>query len=347
MKRHEQNPIIRLEDVKPSADGMEIIGVFNAGAAVYHNEIILLLRVAEKPVSHSADQVCVPYFDEDTRTVRIKTISKSDPDYDFSDARVIKSRSGQKYLTSISHIRIARSTDGVHFRIPDTPAIEAFDKYTAFGVEDPRVTRIGEEYYINFSAASYYGIVTRLFRTRDFARFEDLGNIFHPDNKDVAIFPQKIGGLYYALHRPSTSEYGKPNMWIASSPDLIHWGDHKLVAAVRENSWEDTRMGAGAPPILTEHGWLILYHGADEANRYCMGGMLLDKEKPWQVLERLETPLLEPTEQYETTGFFGNVIFACGAVEVKDELLIYYGAADDSICLARTNVKEILAQMGY
>ena len=78
-----------------------------------------------------------------------------------------------------------------------------------------------------------------------------------------------------------------------------------------------------------------------------MGGMLLDKEKPWQVLERLETPLLEPTEQYETTGFFGNVIFACGAVEVKDELLIYYGAADDSICLARTNVKEILAQMGY
>lgn len=213
-------------------------------------------------------------------------------------------------------------------------------------MEDPRVTQIGEDYYINFSAASYFGIVTRLLRTRDFEKFEDLGNVFHPDNKDVAIFPQKIRGLYYALHRPSTSEYGKPNMWIASSPDLVHWGDHKLVAAVREDSWEDTRMGAGAPPIPTEYGWLILYHGADESNRYCMGAMLLDKEKPWQILKRLEKPLLEPTEPYETTGFFGNVIFVCGSVEVKDELLIYYGASDDSVCLVRTSVKEILTQLG-
>ena len=213
-------------------------------------------------------------------------------------------------------------------------------------MEDPRVTQIGEDYFINFSAASYFGIVTRLLRTRDFEKFEDLGNVFHPDNKDVAIFPQKIRGLYYALHRPSTSEYGKPNMWIASSPDLVHWGDHKLVAAVREDSWEDTRMGAGAPPIPTEYGWLILYHGADESNRYCMGAMLLDKEKPWQILKRLEKPLLEPTEPYETTGFFGNVIFVCGSVEVKDELLIYYGASDDSVCLVRTSVKEILTQLG-
>ena len=347
MKRYEHNPIIRPEDVKPSADGMEVIGVFNAGASLYNGEIILLLRVAEKPVSSSADRVAVPYFDEETETIRIKTILKSDPDYDFSDARVIKSRSGQKYLTSISHIRVARSTDGVHFRISDTPAIRAFDKYTAFGVEDPRVTRIGEDYYVNFSAASYFGIITRLFKTRDFEEFQDLGNIFHPDNKDVAIFPRKIGELYYALHRPSTSEYGKPDMWIASSPDLVRWGDHKVVAAVREGSWESARMGAGAPPILTEQGWLILYHGADEANRYCMGAMLLDAERPWQVLKRLEMPLLEPTEPYETTGFFGNVIFVCGAVEAKEELLIYYGAADDSVCLARSSVKELLARMGY
>lgn len=346
MKRYERNPIITVQDVTPSAEGMEVIGVFNAGAAVYNDEIILLLRVAEKPVSRWEDLVSVPLFDEETGKVRIKTIRRSDPDYDFSDSRVIPSRSGQKYLTSISHIRVARSTDGVHFRVADRPAIQAFDKYTAFGVEDPRITRIGGDYYINFSAASYYGIITRLFRTRDFETFQDLGNIFHPDNKDVAIFPEKIGGLYYALHRPSTSEYGKPNMWIASSPDLIHWGDHRLVAAVRENSWEDTRMGAGAPPILTDHGWLILYHGADKTNRYCMGAMLLDREKPWQILKRMEAPLLEPEAPCETTGFFGNVIFACGAVESWGELLIYYGAADDSVCLARSSVKEILTQLG-
>lgn len=345
MTRYEQNPILRPQDVPPSMPGVKVIGVFNAGAAVYRDEIILLLRVAEMPVSPSPETVCVPYFDEESRTVRIKALQKSDPGYDFSDARVVTARSGQKYLTSISHIRVARSTDGIHFRIAEKPAIQAFDRYTAFGVEDPRITKIGEMYYINFSAASYDGIITRLFATRDFEEFRDLGNIFHPDNKDVAIFPEKIGGLYYALHRPSTSEYGKPNLWIAASPDLRHWGDHRLVAAVREGTWESTRMGAGSPPIPTEKGWLVLYHGANEGNRYCMGAMLLDPQEPWKLLRRYEQPLLEPEAPYETDGFFGNVVFVCGAVEKDGKLLIYYGASDDTVCLAEATIDEILEKL--
>lgn len=236
-------------------------------------------------------------------------LDRADPAYDFSDPRVIHSQNGQNYLTSISHIRYAESDDGIHYAVSDRPLISAYDEYTAFGVEDARVTQKGDTYYMNFSAASVYGIVTRLLSTKDFMAFHDLGNIFHPDNKDITIFPEKVGGLYYALHRPSTSEYGAPNLWIASSPDLIHWGDNKVVAAVRPGYWDNGRIGASCVPLLTEKGWLEIYHGATRENRYCLGAMLLKADEPWKILARSAVPLIEPEASYELEGFFGNVVF--------------------------------------
>lgn len=340
--RHPANPILKIGDVEPSQPCFEVIGVFNAGAISFQGKKILLVRVAEKPIVQEKQNIPVPIFDRSSGEVRVKLLERSNAEYDFSDPRVIRSKSRQNYLTSISHIRLAESEDGVHFTVASHPLIQAFDEYSAFGVEDARVTCLGDVYTVNFSAASELGIITRLFTTTDFVRFTDLGNIFHPDNKDVAIFPEKINGLYYAFHRPSTSEYGQPNLWIASSPDLIHWGDHQMVAAVRPGRWDSGRMGASCVPLKTPKGWLEIYHGATLENRYCLGAMLLDLNEPWKVLARSETPLLEPAAPYETDGFFGNVIFSCGLIQTGDKLDIYYGASDDSVCLAQTAVSEVL-----
>lgn len=340
--REKSNPIIRIGDLKPSRPDFEIIGVFNAGVAEFREKTILLVRVAEKPISESNTTVSVPIYNPERGEIEILRLQRENEEYDFSDPRVIRSKYGRNFLTSISHIRYAESRDGVHFTVDDHPLIYPMDEYTSFGVEDARVSQIDDTYYVNFSAASDFGIITRLMRTKDFKQFEDLGNMLHPDNKDVTIFPEKIGNLYYALHRPSTSEYGKPNIWIASSPDLIHWGDHRVVAAVRPNDWENGRVGASCVPLLTSYGWLEIYHGATKNNQYCLGAMLLQKDQPWKVLARGELPLLKPTESYELNGFFGNVVFSCGAVCRENQLRIYYGASDDSICLARTSKTDVL-----
>lgn len=344
--RSKENPIIKISDIRPWMEGFEILGVFNAGTAFYQGKYILLVRVAEHPIPQNESEVPVPIFNKDTGEIEILQLDKNDSNYDFSDPRVIHNKNGSAYLTSMSHIRYAESEDGVHFRVEDKPFIKAFDEYTAFGVEDARITQMGDTYYINFSAASNYGIITRLVSTKDFKTYTDMGNVFHPDNKDVTIFPEKINGLYYALHRPSTSEYGQPNLWIASSPDLQRWGDHKLVATVRDDYWDSGRIGASCVPFRTEKGWLELYHGATKENRYCLGAMLLKEEEPWKVLARCEVPILEPEAQYEREGFFGNVIFSCGHIREGDSLKIYYGASDDSVCMAETTVSEILDYLG-
>ncbi len=341
--KHPGNPIITTADVAPSRPDFKVVGVFNAGVARYEAQTLLLLRVAEAPVQNVEGKVLVPLYDSVRGSVEIRELDNGNGEYDTRDPRVVRARDGQNYLTSISHMRVAKSPDGVRFEIEKKPFIKSEDCYTAFGAEDARIARIGEHYYISYSAASEYGIVVRLAKTRDFVTYEACGNIFHPDNKDVALFPEKIGGLYYGLHRPSTSEYGRPNMWIASSPDLLHWGDHRLLAAVRPGSWDSGRIGASAVPFLTEKGWLEIYHGATRDNRYCLGVMLLDREEPWKLLARSELTLMEPDQPYETQGFFGNVVFSCGALEENGRVSIYYGAADESVCLAATTTEHLLS----
>jgi predicted GH43/DUF377 family glycosyl hydrolase len=339
--KYRNNPIISISNVTPSRSDFEVIGVFNAGTAILNDEIILLLRVSERPINKDENCVLSPIYDPIIDNIVIMKFDKSDEHYVFGDSRMIISCE-QSYLTSMSHLRVAKSKNGYDFKIEDKPALFSQNEYEAFGIEDPRITEIDGQYYITYVSVSNCGVVTGLAKTSDFKSFERLGNIFAPDNKDVVIFPSMIGGMYYAIHRPSSSVLGKPEMWIASSPDLISWGNHKRVAALREDKFDNGRIGAGAVPIRTEEGWLEIYHGATKDNRYCLGAMLLDLKEPWKVLKRSNEPLIEPSEIYEKNGFFDNVVFSCGLIQFGNSIKIYYGASDESVAVVDMNVDDIL-----
>ncbi|GGH86343.1 putative GH43/DUF377 family glycosyl hydrolase [Pullulanibacillus pueri] len=183
--------------------------------------------------------------------------------------------------------------------------------------------------------------------TKDFKTVERKGMIFAPENKDVLIFPEKINGKYYALHRPVPKSVGGPEVWIAESTNLVHWGNHKHLLGLRESMWDNGRIGGGAVPIKTDKGWLELYHGADKDHRYCMGAVLLDLNDPTKVIARSNQPILEPEADYEVEGFFGNVVFSCGALLEGDKVKIYYGVADTSMAGAELSLQDILDTLVY
>lgn len=342
--RYEKNPIIVPQDIPPYLEDYEVIGVFNAGVMRYGDEILLLLRVAERPVNHDPDVSLSPYYDVTKGQMDINRVKKGLPGYDFSDSRGIGTPEGS-LLTSISYLRIARSKDGLHFKIEGQPALFPENQYEIYGIEDCRITKIDDTYYINYSAVSNLGITTCLASTKDFTSIKREGVIFQPDSKNIVIFPQQINGRYYALHRPSSSSFGKPSMWIAESPDLLCWGNHRFLMGCRPGKWDEARIGASCVPIKLDQGWLEIYHGADRNNRYCLGAVLLDANQPWRVIARTERPILEPELDYETKGFFGNVVFSCGALHEDGKLKIYYGAADTSMCYAEVEVEEVLKHL--
>jgi predicted GH43/DUF377 family glycosyl hydrolase len=372
-----ENPIIRPEDVKPSRRDFEVIGAFNAGVARLGEEVILLLRVAERPVAGGADAVLCPIYDVDRGEIIIRPFARDDPRYDFSDPRLIVARASrlrtsapeapqpssrtlhrenappaqgqnperliavETYLTSISYLRLARSRDGIRFQIADAPALSPANRYETFGIEDPRITCLDGTYYIQYVGVSPLGVTTCLASTRDFESFERQGIIFHPDNKDVAIFPSRIGNRFYALHRPHSSLFLRNDIWLAESPDLLCWGNHRHLLATRDGMWDEVRIGAGAAPVRLDEGWLEIYHGADKNNRYCLGAALLDAEQPWKVLARSDKPLFAPETDYERTGFFGGVVFTCGLLCEEGKLKVYYGAADTSLCYAEIPLRDV------
>ena len=260
----------------------------------------------------------------------------------MSDPRVIR-YDGRDYLTTLSHLRLLCSEDGVHFREdPSYPAVFGRGELETYGMEDCRVVQIGDEYLLTFSSVSHYGVGVGLRSTRDWRNFEARGMIFPAHNKDCAIFDERIGGKYYALHRPSSPELGGNYIWIAESPDLEHWGHHRCIALTRPGLWDSVRIGAGASPIKTSAGWLEIYHGANKESRYCLGAMLLDLKEPWKVLARSEEPIMTPCTDYEQTGFFGNVVFTNGHLVDGDRITVYYGASDAVICGAHFSISEIL-----
>jgi len=134
--------------------------------------------------------------------------------------------------------------------------------------------------------------------------------------------------------------------WAAASPDLVHWGDHRLLLTQRHAGWESGRIGGGAPPLWTEAGWLSIYHAADNDNRYCLGAFVTDLKDPMRLLARSESPILVPEASYEVEGFFGQVVFTCGAIADGDRLRVYYGAADESMALAEGSLSAVLASLG-
>ncbi len=340
--RHPNNPLISPRDVKPSRPDFEVIGSFNAGAAAYDGEIVLLVRVAERPISTSPDVILCPHLDENGE-LTVTAIRRDDPNYDTSDSRLVTHRaSGELLLTSISHLRLARSRDGVHFTTADHPWLQAEPPYEAFGVEDARITPIEGRYYVNYTAVSPAGIATALVSTPDFTTIERHGLIFAPSNRDVTLFPEKVGGEYLCYHRPMPGMFARMNIWIATSPDLLHWGGLRLVL---QSSAAGGRVGGGAPPIKTDQGWLSIYHSADANNRYTLSAFLTALDAPGRIIAQSRGPVFAPEAPYETHGFFGNVVFTCGAVAEGDRLRLYYGAADEHVALAEGSVSELVASL--
>lgn len=342
--RSPNNPIIKPANIKPSRDDFEVIGVFNPAVTRYRDEIVLLTRVAERPVSSEADVVLAPYYDVKKRAVDVIKFRKDETSIDFSDPRLVKTAEGT-YLTSLSHLRVARSKDGVNFDVCNKPSIFPTNEYESFGLEDARITAIDEKFYIAYVAVSQLGVTTCLGSTEDFKDFKRHGIIFCPENKDVAVFPEKINGSFYALHRPASPLFNKNEIWIAESPDLFSWGNHRYLMGPVPGSWDEAKIGAGAVPFKINAGWLEIYHGADRNNRYSLGAVLLDSRRPWKILARSQEPVFEPQTDYERSGFFGGVVFSCGLLYEAGKLNMYYGAADTSICYAQIPLEEVLENL--
>ena len=338
--RFGENPILRPQDLRPSVEGMEVTCLLNPGVFRYQGKVWLLVRVAERP-AQIPGKTSFPILSPNGR-LKVLEFDSSDPRLDLSDPRVI-SFDGQDYLTTLSHLRLLSSEDGVHFTEPDnSKPFMGSGELETYGIEDCRVAQIDDTYYMTYTQVSSHGVGVGLRATRNWTDFDHVGMIFPPHNKDCAIFEEQIGGMYYALHRPSSPELGGNYIWLAESPDLIHWGKHHCLAHSREGYWDSARVGAGAAPIRTSEGWLEIYHGATNENRYCLGALLLDPDEPWRVLARSETPIMVPTTPYELEGFFGKVIFTNGHVVDGDQITMYYGAADSVICAAHMSISAIL-----
>jgi predicted GH43/DUF377 family glycosyl hydrolase len=333
--------------IPPSRPDLEVVGVFNPAVIRHEGEIVLLLRVAEAARPDSDREVTAPVYDADTGRLEVKRWRRDGEGVDTSDPRVV-TVNRRTWLTSISHLRVARSTEGIHFDVEPAPALSPSAGYESFGIEDPRITLLDGRYWINYTAVSPHGISTALASTTDFTTFQRHGIIFPPNNRDITIFPDRIGASYVALHRPMPEGIGQPAIWIASSSNLTSWGGHRLVASARDDSWDDAKVGGGAVPFRVRAGdtdaWLAIYHGVTSAPlTYSLAALLLDARDPARVLARSREPILSPETSYEREGFFGGVVFTCGALAEGDLVRIYYGAADGVTAVADLSLDEILA----
>lgn len=253
-------------------------------------------------------------------------------------------------LEGKSHLTVGRSKDGItgweiecDSLISPSQAAGPFEEY---GCEDPRITYLPElgKYAIVYTAYSPFGAGVAIATTEDFKKVERYGLVLAPSNKDAALFPRKINGNYWMLHRPVSGTI--EHIWLTDSNDLTHWGHPWCVLMERGGPmWDSLKVGAGNPPIETDEGWLILYHGVKgfaAGPTYRMGAALLDLDDPRRVIARLPYWILGPHEHYEVSGAVPNVVFGSGHVQVGDDLRVYYGAADTSVCLATASISELM-----
>lgn len=252
----------------------------------------------------------------------------------------------------MSHLTAARSADGIKdWRIDESPTFLADPvnyPEELWGIEDARITYLEEEsrYVIAYTAFGKSGPGVSLAATKDFKTFERFGLVMSADDKDAALFPRKLNGRYALIHRPST-DLGA-HMWLSFSPDLRNWGHHMVWLPARRGAWWDAnKIGLSPPPIETDRGWLVLYHGVRHhaaGSLYRVGLALFDKDNPELCLLRGQSWIFGPEAEYETTGDVGYVVFPCGWTLQADgdTLHVYYGAADTSICLAVASLSKLL-----
>lgn len=334
-----ENPLLRPADVTPSRPDLMVECLLNPGVFRFDGFIWLLVRVAERPQQIDG-QMSFPILKDGN--IDIHSFDLDDPLLDTSDPRE-PGYDGETYLSTLSHLRLFKSRDGIRFEDAQLPNLCGVGPLESYGIEDCRVASMDDgEFLLTYTATSVSGYGVGLRRTRDWQAFDLEGMMLPPANKDCAIFEEKVGGQYLCFHRPSGVGLGGNYIWLASSPDLRNWGGHTCLARTRPGMWDSSRIGAGAAPVRTDQGWLAIYHGADDNSRYCLGSLLLDLDDPTIVLARSAKPIMEPIEPYEREGFFGNVVFTNGHVKNGDELILYYGASDTVICQASFSIQQIL-----
>ncbi|OHB77489.1 MAG: hypothetical protein A2W31_12160 [Planctomycetes bacterium RBG_16_64_10] len=250
-----------------------------------------------------------------------------------------------------SSIYVGRSKNGVDgWRIEPEPILrhgQSGRQYELWGCEDPRVVYIDEYacWYITYTAYSPHGAAVAIARSKDLQRAERIGLIFPPNNKDAALFSRRFNGRWAVLHRPNAGG-GVENIWSAYSPDLVHWGDpHCVLPEGGGPAWDAAKVGAGPPPLLTQDGWLLIYHGVKVyAGQYVYraGAALLNQDEPHKLIARSRHSLFQAEHPYEKAGFVPNVVFPSGMLLRGDELWVYYGAADTSVCLATARLRDVL-----
>lgn len=290
----------------------------------------------------------------------------------------------------ISRLGYAKSKDGIYFQRLKKPVFVPEKSYEKWGIEDPRIVKIEGKFYITYAVLSRHAIKngggihqTALASTKDFVRFKRHGIITpkKTNDREVALFPEKINGKYVMLHRPQWTKETvfkrngklyletkyrnikwplkeiprylpeKQSIWIAYSKDLKNWSGHKVLMEPSEK-WEEIQIGVGAPPIKTNKGWLLIYHGVAGPGQKAVyikslgihraGACLLSLKNPSRIIARTKKPILEPEKKYELFGDTQKVVFPEGAVVIKDKLFVYYGAADKTICLATCNLDKFL-----
>ncbi|MFA6962302.1 MAG: glycoside hydrolase family 130 protein [Opitutaceae bacterium] len=303
LKRHPQNPLIRLEDHPGTAQ------IYNPSPVQFGDETLMLVSV----VDHAATR---------------------------------------GYGRDVGQTRIARSSDGVNFTLGRENFIDVQSDEMPWSLYhhyiDNRVTKIDDTYYIitPVMVKGFDGPVGMLGRTTDFKRYERMAIITAPKNRGASLFPAKIGGRYWKLDRPGGGDGGNGDIWISSSPDLIHWGHFQPLLAAGYRYWNSQKIGP-TPPVWTPEGWLDIMHGVFTpagGTYYYVGAILLDLEQPWKIIGKTNSWILAPREPYERNGNCDNTVFPCGALGDwdKDELRLYYGATDDKICLATGSMRELV-----
>ncbi len=349
LKRLYERLLLRPSDLKSSRDDFEVVGVFNPGAVRVGDEVILLVRVAEQPRERREGYTGLPRWNNHGE-LAIDWVNSQE--LEPVDPRVVRRKTdGLVRLTFTSHLRVVRCGDGrsVH-EITDVRFLPG-SELEEFGVEDPRITPLYGRFYFTYVSVSRHGAATALASTIDFRDFSRHGAIFCCENKDVVLFPDWIAGAHVALHRPNpATPFCRPEMWIAWSQDIIHWGHHGVLHGGGAE-WETGRVGAGTPPLRVPDGWLEIYHGSRHTTtpgavgKYSTGALLLHPENPSRILRRTPESIFEPTADFERYGFVPDVVFPTGIIENPETVLVYYGAADTCTAVVEFSKQELDAAM--
>ncbi|HOB09712.1 MAG TPA: glycosidase [Limnochordia bacterium] len=256
-------------------------------------------------------------------------------DRDFAALRDELPRGDKRFCSVIG---LAKSRDGISFERQPEPVFTGSGPQEAWGVEDPRVTKIGDTYYMvytGFGGRGWSDHRISLASSKNLVDWERHGVMLDEVNKDGGLLADKINGKYVLFHRR------EPHIWVAFSDDLKTWCDHQIVMTTLPNGWESKKIGIAGEPILIEQGYLMIYHAVDDRHVYRLGAALLDRRDPTKVLKRLPEPILEPELPWEREGNVPNVVFSCGQVVHNGYLYVYYGAADTVIGAARVALSEI------